>query len=60
MSMHYSPEIVKLVMEERLGEARRRNLIHCCEEIVDVERKSSILYSVSRVFGRPSRIACEC
>jgi hypothetical protein len=60
MSMNYSPEIVKLVMEERLAEARQQHLLHCCEEIVDVTPKASVLDAIVRLFSRPSRTACEC
>ena len=32
MSMYYSPELVRLLTEERLREARQSNGIYCCME----------------------------
>jgi len=40
MSMYYSPALVRLLMEERLREARETNRIHRCAAIVDENPKS--------------------
>jgi hypothetical protein len=60
MSMYYSHEIVKLVMDERLEGARTHNLLHCCEEPAEVQPKNSIFEAISRLFARPNQAACDC
>ena len=61
MSMYYSREIVKLVMEERLEGARTHNLLHCCEEIAPVAPKSSALQTALNMFRRrQSPASCAC
>lgn len=57
MSMYYSPEVVKLLMEERLREARQSNAVHCCAEFENDRPRNSIL---NRFFRRPSPAACGC
>jgi hypothetical protein len=32
MSIYYNSRMVRLLMDERLREAREANLIHCCAE----------------------------
>jgi hypothetical protein len=60
MSIYYSPELVKLLMNERLHEARERNMVHCCEEIVPVQPKSSIRGAILSPFRRQSPAECGC
>jgi hypothetical protein len=58
MSMYYSPEIVKLVMEERLTEARRIMLTHCCEDALPARRPSRFA-AIRSLFRRESPAACN-
>ena len=61
MSINYSPELVKLLMNERLHEARNSRMVHCCEEIADEEPKRSIRGLVLGAFrGRQSPAVCGC
>jgi hypothetical protein len=56
MSIYYNPTLVKLLMEERIREAREANRIHCCEEIAAVEPRRSLL----DLFRRQSPAPCSC
>jgi hypothetical protein len=60
MSIYYTPELVKLVMEERLREARQSNVAHCCEELAADEPRTSPADFVRNLFHRQSPAACEC
>jgi hypothetical protein len=57
MSMYYSLEVVNLLMEERLREARQSNALHCCAGFENDRPRSSIL---NRFFRRQSHAACAC
>jgi hypothetical protein len=60
MSIYYTPELVKLVMEERLREARQSNIAHCCEELAAEEPRTSLVDHLRGMFRNPSPTACEC
>ncbi|MGD0247580.1 MAG: hypothetical protein ABSB75_00860 [Candidatus Limnocylindrales bacterium] len=60
MSIYYTPELVKLVMEERLREARQSNVAHCCEELAAEEPRTSLADHLRSMFRNPSPTACEC
>ena len=55
MSIYYSPELVKVLMNENLREARRFAEVHCCE-VPPAEPKGSI----RSFFRRGSPAACSC
>ncbi len=55
MSIHYSPELVKTLMNENLREARRAMEVHCCEEPRVEPRRS-----FRSLFRRQSSAACGC
>ena len=57
MSIYYSPQLVKLLMDERQREARVSNALHCCAEIESDRPRNSILSLFRR---RPSPAACGC
>jgi hypothetical protein len=63
MSIYYTLEQAKLVMEDRLREAGEvhESIFHCCEEIAVEEPKSSKLSLFSRLQpARQSPAACSC
>ena len=60
MSINYSPELVKLLMDERLHEARRSRMAHCCEELLAEEPRDSLVDRVRTLFGRQSPTTCGC
>jgi hypothetical protein len=60
MSMYYSPALVRLLMEERLREARETNRIHRCAAIVDENPKSFPRGFARRPFRRRSPAAGGC
>jgi hypothetical protein len=55
MSMYYSPEIVKWLMEERVREARRLQS-PCCETSMPEESKRSL----RNLFRRETPASCDC
>jgi hypothetical protein len=57
MSIYHSPLLVKLLMDERLREARQSNALHCCAGFENDRPRSSIVNLFSR---RPSPAACAC
>jgi hypothetical protein len=62
MSINYSPELVKLLMDERLREARKARAIHCCEEIAEsaAQVPGRIANLVRTLFRRQSPATCTC
>jgi hypothetical protein len=60
MSIYYTPELVKLLTEERLREARQSNVAHCCEELTADEPRTSPADFVRSLFRRQSPATCEC
>jgi len=60
MSIYYSPELVRVLMEDRLRDARRSQVVHCCEEPADSENGTSLVESVRNLFRRQSPASCEC
>ena len=60
MSIYYSPELVKTLMEERVRDARKASsIIHCCEEL-RAEVPDRITAAVRNLFRRQSHAACAC
>ncbi len=57
MSIYYNPELVKLLMDERLREARQANVIHCCAEPEAAEDRGLV---ARYLFRRQSPAACGC
>ena len=55
MSMYHNPTLVRMLMEERIREARRSNLIHCCD--TPVERRGLLNRNP---FRRQSPATCSC
>ena len=62
MSIHYSPELVKLLMEERLSAARKARALHCCEELAEfaAAEPRRVANLVRNLFRRQSPAACTC
>jgi hypothetical protein len=62
MSIYYSPELVRLLMAERLDEARRAGAIHCCQDPVGpvAIAPTGIADRVRTLFRRRSPAACTC
>jgi hypothetical protein len=62
MSMYYSPEIVRALMEERIRDARRySSIISCCQDLAD-EEPGRIRSAVRALFRRqsPATSTCSC
>jgi hypothetical protein len=55
MSMYYSPEMVRLLMEERIREARE---VHnrCCEDFAPERPRRSL----RNLFRRETPASCHC
>ena len=60
MSIYYSPELVRLLMDERIREARRSQAVNCCAEPAEREPRTSLGDAVRTLFRRQSPTACEC
>jgi hypothetical protein len=60
MSIYYSPELVKTLMEERVRDARKvSSIINCCAELA-AEEPSRIVATVRSLFRRQSPATCSC
>ena len=60
MSMYYSPELVRLLAEERLREARHSNSMTCCQELESARSKSTGRGPLRSMFSRRSPATCSC
>jgi hypothetical protein len=60
MSMYYNPELVRLLTEERLREARQSNGIYCCMEPMAEKPRPSVRGPFRRMFSRQSPATCSC
>lgn len=60
MSMNYSPELVKTLMEERARELKKDELLYCCLELEADRPVRSIQDRLLSLLGRRSPAACEC
>jgi hypothetical protein len=60
MSMYYSPELVRLLAEERLREARLSNVMTCCQELGSARSKSTGRGPLRSMFSRQSPATCSC
>jgi hypothetical protein len=60
MSMYYSPELVRLLMEERLRGARQSNGNYCCMEPMAEKPRFSVRGPLGRMFSRQSPATCSC
>jgi hypothetical protein len=60
MSMYYSPELVRLLAEERLREARNSNSMTCWQELESARSKSTGRGLLRSIFSRQSPAACSC
>jgi hypothetical protein len=60
MSMYYSPELVRLLTEERLREARHSNGIYCCMEPMAEKPGPSARSLLRSIFSRQSPATCSC
>jgi hypothetical protein len=60
MSIYYSPELVRLLMDERIREARQSNVLNCCVEPAAQQRRASVGDTIRTLFRRQSPAACEC
>jgi hypothetical protein len=62
MSINYTPELVKLLMDERLDEARKARAIQCCQDPIGctVNAPARIANLVRTLFRRPSPAASAC
>ena len=58
MSIIYSPELVKVLMDDRIRAARREAFVHCCEELAPDDEVRSIRERVAGLFRRQSPAAC--
>jgi hypothetical protein len=59
MSMYYSPEIVRLLTEERLREAQGARLAHSARP--HASGRSRFADPLRRLFGRrPAQATCTC
>jgi hypothetical protein len=60
MSINYSPELVKVLMDDRIRAVRRESFVHCCLELLPDEPARSIRDRVTSLFRRQSPAACIC
>jgi hypothetical protein len=60
MSIYYSPELVRALMEDRIREARQSNVVHCCQEPAAREPRTSVAQFLRTAFRRQSPASCEC
>ena len=62
MSINYSPELVKLLTDERLGEARKARAIHCCQDLIRFTASAPTRAAnlVRTLFRRQSPAVCTC
>jgi hypothetical protein len=60
MSMYYSPELVRLLTEERLREARLSNVMTCCQELKSATSKSTSRINLLSLFRRQPPATCNC
>ncbi len=60
MSMYYSPELAKILMAERIREAREANRLHCCQEAEGDSAGRWIGGQVRNLFSRHSPASCNC
>lgn len=61
MSMYYSPSIVRILMEDRLREAREAIATQvCCNDEALVERETKPKRSFRSLFRRESPAPCAC
>jgi hypothetical protein len=60
MSIYYSPELVRLLMEERIREARQSNVVHFGQEPEAREPRTSVAEFLRTAFRRQSPASCEC
>jgi hypothetical protein len=60
MSIYYSPVLVRLLMDERIREARQSNVVHCCQEPAAREPRASVAEFFRTAFRRQSPASCEC
>lgn len=58
--MYYSPELARLLTEERLREARQSNGIYCCMEPKAEKPRPSVRGPLGRMFSRQSPATCSC
>jgi hypothetical protein len=60
MSFYYSPDLVRTLMDERLREIHKDELLHCCLELEADEPERSIQDRLRNLFRRQSPAACAC
>ena len=60
MSINYTPELVKVLMDDRLREVRREEMMHCCEALEPDEPARSARDAIRNLFRRQSPAACSC
>jgi len=62
MSINYNPELAKLLIDERLREARKARAIHCCQDFIrsTVNVPTRIANLVRASFRRQSPASCTC
>ena len=60
MSMYYSPELVRTLMDERIREIQKDEFLYCCLELEADEPERSIKDRLLSIFRRQSPAACEC
>jgi hypothetical protein len=62
MSIYYSPELVRQLMDERVREARRASFAKCCvEPAADEPTADEPSHSILSFFRRrPQPAACTC
>ena len=62
MSMNYSPELVKTLMDERTREIQKDQFLYCCLDLDTSRPERSIQDRLLGIFRRQSPAACaaEC
>jgi len=60
MSIYYSPELVKVLMDDRLRDVRREAKVHCCEALEPDAPARPARASFLNLFRRQSPAACTC